>query len=94
MNFREFLNTYILDLINLVIPLIASLSLLVFFWGLAKFIMNVSGDAKAVQEGKNLMIWGTIAIFVMVSVWGILRFLSNDIFSTDLTLPFLPDGRK
>lgn len=84
-----------LDLIGVIIPVIASLALLVFFWGLAKFIMNVSGDAKAVAEGKNLMIWGFIAIFIMVSIWGILSALSGEVgFDPSLTLPLLPEKVK
>ncbi|MDO8565104.1 MAG: hypothetical protein Q7R67_00555 [bacterium] len=92
-NFSELIKIFT-DLISLTLPVIAGLALLVFFWGLAKFIMNVSGDEKAVAEGKNLMIWGLVAIFVMVSVWGILRFLYADIgFSRPFGLPLLPPYR-
>ncbi len=80
-----------LDLIALIIPVIAGLALLAFFWGLAKFIARVGGDEKAVAEGKNLMIWGLIGLFLMVSVWGLLRFFSGEVgFGTTLTLPLLP----
>jgi hypothetical protein len=80
------------DLIKLLIPIAASLALLAFFWGLAKFIFNASGDAKAVQEGKNIMLWGTLALFVLISVWGILRFLSGELGFGSLGIPFLPEG--
>lgn len=89
--FGELLDIF-LNLIEAIIPVIAGLALLVFFWGLAKFIMNVSGDAKAVAEGKKLMIWGLIAIFIMVSIWGILSFFSGELgFDASLTLPLLPE---
>ena len=82
---------FFIDLIEITLPVIASLALLVFFWGLAKFIVNVSGDEKAVSEGKNLMIWGLVAIFVMVSLWGIIRFFYSDIgFGRPFGLPLLP----
>jgi len=83
-----------LDLIKLTIPVIAGLALLVFFWGLVKFISNISGDEKAIKEGKNLMVWGLIALFIMISIWGILRFFYRDIgFGSDLVFPLLPPYR-
>ncbi len=78
-----------LDLIQAAIPVIAGMTLLVFFWGLAKFIVAVGGDEKAVAEGKNLMIWGVLALFVMISIWGILGFLSDQ-FGFVKILPLLP----
>ncbi|OHA91952.1 MAG: hypothetical protein A2723_00400 [Candidatus Zambryskibacteria bacterium RIFCSPHIGHO2_01_FULL_52_18] len=82
-----------LDLVLLLVPLVASLALLAFFWGLAKFIYNVSGDEKAVGEGKNLMKWGLIALFVMVSVWGILRFAYGELGFSGFGVPFLPTNK-
>ena len=67
-------------LVNQLTILVAGVALLVFFWGLAKFILKIGGDAKAVAEGKQLMIWGVIALFVMVSIWGIIYFIGGEIF--------------
>lgn len=79
------------DLIQLVIPVIASMALLAFFWGLAKFILALGGDEKVLADGKNLMKWGLVALFIMVSVWGILRFAYTDIgFTRTFGIPFLP----
>jgi len=64
-------------LINPLIVILVGVALLVFFWGLAKFIFRVGGDENAVEGGKRLMIWGLIALFVMLSVWGIIRFMQN-----------------
>ena len=65
------------DLIDTIIPILVAIGLLVFLWGLVKFIFRVSGDEKAVEGGKRLMFWGIIALFVMVSVWGIIYFLEE-----------------
>lgn len=62
------------DLINPLIRIMVGAALLVFFWGLVKFIFHVGGDEKAVDEGKRVMKWGLIALFVMLSVWGIIKF--------------------
>jgi len=61
--------------VDLATPAIAGLALLAFFWGLAKFIFS-AGDEEKRSEGKKIMIWGIIALFVMVSIWGIVIFVS------------------
>ena len=78
------------DLIRTALPVIAGLALLVFVWGLVKFIFRAGGDEKAVGDGKNLMKWGLIALFVMVSVWGIIRFMQNALLPGGSTTP--PSG--
>jgi hypothetical protein len=65
-------------LISSLLVIVAAIALLVFFWGLAKFILKAN-DPKANAEGKNLMIWGIIALFVMVSVWGIVAFMQREL---------------
>jgi hypothetical protein len=55
-----------------------ALAVAVFFWGLVVFIFK-AGDVKSHEEGKNRMIWGVIALVVMFSVWGIIRFVSQDL---------------
>ena len=88
--FGQLINIF-LDLIRTAIPVLVGVALLVFLWGLAKFIFRIGGDEKAVSEGRNLIVWGLIAIFVMVSVWGIIEFVSKDIgFTHTFGLPFLP----
>ena len=64
-------------LINPIIAILVGVALLAFFWGLARFIFRVGGDEKAVEEGKRIMKWGLIALFVMVSVWGIIIFIQE-----------------
>jgi hypothetical protein len=61
-------------LVDLALPIVVGLALLGFFWGLAKFLF---GGAEGKDEAKTLMIWGLIALFVMVSVWGLVRFIGN-----------------
>jgi amino acid permease len=61
-------------LVSLALPIVVAIALLVFFWGLVKFIF---AGAEAKEESKSLMIWGLVALFVMVAVWGIVRFAAN-----------------
>ncbi len=62
----------VVTLINLLIPLLGTIALLVFFWGLVRYIY-ASSDTHAHADGKEIMIWGLVAMFVLVSVWGIVE---------------------
>lgn len=65
------------DIINTaVIPLMFGLAIVYFFWGVIQFISK-AGEEKAREEGKQKMLWGIIALFVFVSITGILTFIGN-----------------
>jgi hypothetical protein len=66
----------IIGIVNTLIPFMLALALLAFFWGLVRYIWN-SGDAEAQAAGKGIMIWGIIALFVMVAVWGLVGVVAN-----------------
>ncbi|OGG71324.1 hypothetical protein A3A35_03470 [Candidatus Kaiserbacteria bacterium RIFCSPLOWO2_01_FULL_51_21] len=65
--------------------LIIGLAFVAFFWGLAKFIMNAD-DETARSEGKRFMIWGIIALFVIISIMAILGVLNNTFFGSGVNL--------
>ncbi len=62
--------------VDLLIPFTIALGVLFFFYGLAKFILN-AGDDDARTEGKKIMLWGLVALFVMASLWGILQWIGG-----------------
>lgn len=62
-------------LVSLATPIVIGLALLAFFWGLVKFIFASSDDDK--KSGKNFMIGGIIALFVMVAIVGIIKFIAS-----------------
>ncbi|MEI6864227.1 MAG: hypothetical protein WCK46_02585 [Candidatus Adlerbacteria bacterium] len=63
-------------IVNRLIPLLVGVAIIVFFWGLIKYIQASGKDASA---GKNIMIAGLISLFVMVSLYGIIRFAGSAI---------------
>lgn len=65
------------SLLDLVIPIVFALAIIFFFWGLAQFIRSVSD--KTIAEGKNKMIWGIVALFVMVSILGIIKYIGDSV---------------
>lgn len=82
------------EVVNLASPIIASLALLAFFWGLAMFLFKFDGKEEDQKKGRAIMVWGVIALFVMVSIWGIVNLLQRG-FGTpsgNLTPPSLDYG--
>ena len=71
-------------LFNLLIPIAGTLALLAFFWGLAITLFGVGGDKSddAKKKGKDIMIYGIIAIFLIVGIFGIVKLLQTT-FSID-----------
>lgn len=66
-------------------PLVAvllTLALLAFFWGMIKYIKSL-GSEKDKKDGKELMVWGIVALFVMVSVWGLVGLITGTLGFTD-----------
>jgi hypothetical protein len=64
------------DVLNRVIPLIIAITLIVFFWGLVSYV-TAAGGGKGQENGKKIMIAGITALFVMVSIWGIIRLIQG-----------------
>lgn len=62
--------------INIAIPVVSGLILLAFFWGIARYVFS-GGDAMEKGRGKEIILWGLIAIFVTFSMWGIVMVLQN-----------------
>ena len=76
-------------LIHRLIPVIIGLGLLAFLWGVLKFLFAKDDDKKT--AGRKFMLWGIVALFVMVSVWGLVEILSDTIFTeTRDTAPSIP----
>jgi len=64
------------NVVNIATPVVVGIALIAFFWGLAKFIFS-AGDEEKRESGKHIMIWGIVALFVMVSIWGIVGFIGD-----------------
>lgn len=61
-----------ISIINMLIPVLIGLAVLGFFWGVFQYGFTV----EKMEEGRKIMVWGILAIFIMVSIWGILRMLA------------------
>ncbi len=74
----QFLNQLIGQLggiLNAIIPLIIALTVIVFFYGLFKYVWGGGGDQA--RKGSAIMLAGIVSLFIMLSLWGIITLLQN-----------------
>ena len=64
------------NLLKVLVGMAFALAILAFFFGIARFLWNVDQPEKR-EEGRSLMIYSVVAIFVMVSIWGLVAFLQK-----------------
>ncbi len=62
-----------------------------FLAGVLKYVRQVSDD-KAREEGRKMMLYGIVALFVMISVWGLVNVLRGTFLLEDYSPP-VPDFR-
>ncbi len=79
------------DIIGTIIPVIISLAVLLFIWGVVKYI-TAGGDPEKREEARSVIIYGIIGLFVIVSVWGLVALLSNtfNLDQGDINIPQIP----
>ena len=75
-------------IINSLIPFIIGLAVLVFLWGVFSYI-TAGADEEKRGKARDLIIWGVVFLFVMVSVWGLVNILINT-FGLDDSIPQTP----
>jgi hypothetical protein len=85
LNTLAFFNT----LLNGAIGLLITLAIIAFFYGLVRYLFTEGAEGKA--AGLKIMLMGVITIFVMVSIWGLVRLLQST-FQVTSTTPVIPQG--
>ena len=64
------INTYL-------VPLVFTIALIVFLFGVARKYIFSNGDQTKVAEGHKLILWGIIGFVVMLSVWGLVNIVTS-----------------
>lgn len=78
----------IIDFINdVLVPFIFALAFIVFLWGIFNYFVAGGADEEKREKGKKFAVWGILAFFIMVSVWGIVNLLVG-------TIGFGPNGDR
>jgi len=88
-NLTNFINFFTCTLMNAVIPLLVSLSVAGFVYGIIQYFLFPDNEEKR-KNGKAFMLWGIITLFVMVSIWGLVGILSSTFLGGVKALPGLP----
>ena len=85
--FKNLLDYITCIIANSVIPLLFAGAAIMFIWGVVKFfIIDADEEAKRAQ-GRQFMIWGIIALAVMLSVWGLAGILGSTFGINTSVLP-------
>ena len=64
--FKDLVNK-IIENINYLIFLVVDLAVFVFIWGIFKYFV-AGANEKKVEEAKNVLIYGLLGIFIILSV--------------------------
>ncbi len=60
------------DLLNRLVPLIFAMAVVVILWGIAQ---SISGSEEKRKAGKDIILWGVVGLFAMLSIWGLVNIL-------------------
>ena len=77
------------QIVSRLIPVLVALALIFFIVGLIRFV--ISADAETREASKGMMWWGIVALFVIVSIWGIVTYIGN-ILGISQTSTVTPPG--
>jgi len=71
----ESVTSLVSSLVNYAIGILIGVGIIAFFIGLIKYLWSNNGDDKS--KGAKIMVWGILALFVMLSIFGLVRLLQN-----------------
>jgi uncharacterized membrane protein len=77
-------------ILGMVIPLLIIAAIIVFLYGIVMYIKDADNSEKR-TEGSKFMLYGIIALFVMVSMWALVGVLGNTFGIDTTTIPQLPN---
>ncbi len=81
LTFRDIVNT-ILGFTSLFVRVITVGMLVVFSWGMIRFIYGTN-DKGSMKKNKEFMLWSLLALFVMASLWGIIGIMCDSFLATN-----------
>lgn len=80
----ECLARMILDIFGVATALLTGIAIVVYFWGITYNMFGYSnqGSPKSFQNLQQNLIWGLAILFVIFSIWGIIRLFGSAFFNT------------
>lgn len=80
-SFKTFIGNVEKNIANPLIMLLFGIALVVFMWGVVKYIANADNEIDR-KEGSNAIIYGIVGMFIMFSVFGLMNLVGATL--TDL----------
>lgn len=65
------------DILGAIIPIVIAVAVVIFLIGVLNYVRAGADEDDKKKQARGLMIFGIIALFVMVSVWGLVNVLSG-----------------
>lgn len=62
----------IADIFSATVPVLIAFALIVFIWGVIKYISSGDSEEKR-AAARNTIIYGVIGLFAIVAVWGLVE---------------------
>lgn len=85
--FQDLLSYITCIISGYIIPLLFAGAAVMFVWGVVNFML-INGDEEAKRtQGKQFMIWGVVALTVMLSIWGLVNILGSTFNLNTSVLP-------
>ena len=70
----------LVNILNQATSVLIVAGIVVYFYGISTNILKFGEGDR--EKFKNYFFWGIIVLFVMVSIWGILRLLQSSLFGS------------
>lgn len=67
-----------LDVINIVLVIVFVIAILVFAWGIVKYL-TAAGDPTKVKEARGFLWWGILGVFVLAAMFGLVQFVGTSL---------------
>lgn len=90
-SFKELVDFFVFLMDNVVVILVLC-AIVLYFWGITQNINKFSESGEGPEKVRAYFFWGIIILFVMVSVWGILRILENSLFGSGASANSVVNG--
>ncbi len=79
------------SILNALIGLSITAAIVGIFYGVLRYMFFEKGNAEKQKEAITIALYGVGALFIMVSIWGIIRLLQSTLKVTS-TDPIIPHG--
>ena len=78
-------------IIKVLFPFFIGIAVVVFMWAGVQLVLD-AGDEAARKSNKDKMLWGLVAIFAMLSVWGLVGIIGNSLGVAPVASPPVRPG--